>query len=59
MRPLLSQASYFRAQEDAAMNDSTKKSVILIVDDDAESREVLSELLTREGYTVGMRRERP
>ena len=34
------------------MNDSTEKSVILIVDDDAESRELLSELLTKEGYTV-------
>ena len=34
------------------MNDSTEKSVILIVDDHAESREVLSELLTKEGYTV-------
>ena len=34
------------------MKDSTEKSVILIVDDDAESREVLSELLAREGYTV-------
>lgn len=35
------------------MNDSTEKLVILIVDDDdAESREVLSELLTKEGYTV-------
>ena len=34
------------------MNDSTEKSVILIVEDDAESREVLSELLVKEGYTV-------
>jgi CheY-like chemotaxis protein len=34
------------------MNDSTEKLVILIVDDDAESREMLSELLTNEGYTV-------
>ena len=34
------------------MNDSTEKSVILIVEDDAESREVLSELLAKEGYTV-------
>jgi CheY-like chemotaxis protein len=34
------------------MNDSTEKSVILIVDDDAESRKMLSELLTKEGYTV-------
>jgi CheY-like chemotaxis protein len=34
------------------MNDSTDKSVILIVDDDAESRDVLAELLTKEAYTV-------
>jgi CheY-like chemotaxis protein len=33
------------------MNDSTDKSLILIVEDDAESREVLSELLAKEGYT--------
>ncbi len=39
-------------KKDAAMSDSTEKSVILIVDDDAESREVLSELLAKEGYTV-------
>ena len=34
------------------MNDSTDKSVILIVDDDAGSRGVLSELLTKAGYTI-------
>ena len=35
------------------MNDSTEKSVILIIDDDAESREALSELLAEEeGYTA-------
>ena len=34
------------------MNDSTEKSVIFIIDDDAESREALSELLAEEGYTV-------
>ena len=34
------------------MNDSTEKSVILIIDDDAESREALSELLAKEGYTA-------
>src|SRR5712691_5737937 len=39
-------------KKDAAMSDSNEKSVILIVDDDAESREVLSELLAKEGYTA-------
>jgi CheY-like chemotaxis protein len=34
------------------VNDSTEKSVILIVDDDADSRELLSELLAKEGYAV-------
>jgi CheY-like chemotaxis protein len=34
------------------MNTSVGKTTILVVDDDADCREMLSDLLSREGYTV-------
>jgi len=34
------------------MKDSSEKSVILLVEDDADCREMLSDLLSNEGYTV-------
>jgi CheY-like chemotaxis protein len=36
------------------MNGSSEKSVILVVDDDADCREMLADLLSKEGYVIAI-----